>query len=394
VTRTARAQGDTHNFGRRVELAGSSVAKPRTLFWEWLVLGGDSPLRETLDAAVAGAGLDPDTFDFLPELRFRRSRARGDGTVERIVLEPLGRLSAGGRQELARAAGRSLAFFSWLGVSDLHWENLVLGRDRRGRLVFAPLDIELILADFASPTLTKLLPDADPEYAAVSRHAAGMRRLLPFLGKPVEARALLAMAAAYRELLDLLESLAGGVAEILAGLPELRRAPIRVCLRGTTEYTEETDRAPDPPFLAAELEQLARDDIPYFFRLYGRPGLRYYDEPSLRRNRRLPLRGDVPRLEPLLRLSNSLRSPSRRRLREQGVLLLLSAFDHPALDGQHEIPGLAVSFGKRLLRARFADQAELSCPRNLRAVVGSLYLPCRCGEVRAVFVPPVTRCTL
>ena len=27
---------------------------------------------------------------------------------------------------------------------------------------------------------------------------------------------------------------------------------------------------------------------------------------------------------------------------------------------------------------------------NLRAYVGSLYLPCDCGEVRAVFVPPVT----
>ena len=35
-------------------------------------------------------------------------------------------------------------------------------------MVFAPLDVEMILADLASPTETKLLPDADPEYAAIS----------------------------------------------------------------------------------------------------------------------------------------------------------------------------------------------------------------------------------
>jgi hypothetical protein len=35
---------------------------------------------------------------------------------------------------------------------------------------------------------------------------------------------------------------------------------------------------------------------------------------------------------------------------------------------------------------------ELHSRRNLSAFVGSVYLPCRCGEVRSVFVPAVTTC--
>ena len=110
------------------------------------------------------------------------------GVVERLELEPLGRLSGKSRGELAAIVGKSLALWAWLGVADLHWENMALGRDASGAIVFGPLDVELILADLSLPTETKLLPDADPEYAAVCRHAAGVRRVLPYLGKPVDRR--------------------------------------------------------------------------------------------------------------------------------------------------------------------------------------------------------------
>ena len=63
----------------------------------------------------------------------------------------------------------------------------MLGVDARGRVVFSPLDIEMILADLSLPTETKLLPDPDPEVAEICRHAAGVRRVLPYLGKPVGA---------------------------------------------------------------------------------------------------------------------------------------------------------------------------------------------------------------
>ena len=49
--------GDAHNFGRRVELRGDRVYKPRTVVWERLLLGADSPLRRRLDEAAVARDL-------------------------------------------------------------------------------------------------------------------------------------------------------------------------------------------------------------------------------------------------------------------------------------------------------------------------------------------------
>jgi hypothetical protein len=385
--------GDSHNFGRRVTLRAGRVSKPRTLLWEWLVLSRASPLRRLLDGPAARSELGRDAFGFLPALAFRSPRAREGGEVEHVTLQPLPRLSSERRRELAVIVGRALSLFSWLGIADLHWENLVLGLDAERRLVFGPLDIEMILADLSLPTETKLLPDADPEYAAICRHACGVRRVLPYLGKPVLAADLLAMAVAYRATLGFLDRQATAIAEVFTRLPELEETPIRVCLRGTAEYVRAGAEPLWPPLLEAETEQLARGDIPYFFRLYGRRGIHYFADPTLTRVERLPLAGDVPKLDPMLKLSDSLRSPSRRRLHEEGLLTVLGAFDHPSLTGTHRNEEIEVAFRARSLVVKFGDGEELQSRRNLSAFVGSVYLPCRCGEVRSVFVPRVTRCS-
>jgi hypothetical protein len=372
--------GDSHNFGRRVSVRAGRVFKPRTVLWEWLLLARESPLRRLLGRAAVSDGLGRNAFGFLPTLEFFPATARDEGAVERIALK------------LAGIVGRSLALWSWLGVADLHWENLVLGLDARGRVVFGPLDIEMILADLALPTETKLLPDADPEYAAICRHACGARRVLPYLGKPVHAPELLVMASVYRETLDFLDRRAPEIAEVFARLPELRDAPIRICLRGTDQYVRARSEPLWPPLLDAEREQLERGDVPYFFRLYGRRGIHYYSAPDLKRWKTLPLAGDVPKLEPLLSLSRGLRSPARKQLREDGLFALLGAFDHAGLDGKHTLDGLEVAFGARRIAVRLPNGEELESRRNLGAFVGSVYLPCRCGEVRSVFVPAVTVC--
>ncbi|HEX5098612.1 MAG TPA: hypothetical protein VFV94_03900 [Polyangiaceae bacterium] len=388
MPRARRLEGDTHNFGRRVSVGARWVKKPRTVFWEWLVLGVDSPLRALLSELAERDGLGASQFGFLPALRFRRSSRAGE--VERLHIEPLGRLSARDKRELSVAVGSSLALFSWLGVADLHWENLALGRGAGGQVIFAPLDIEIALSDLALPTETKLLPDVDPEYAAICRHAAGVRRVLPYLGKPIDAGALLAMADAYVLVLSLLERHRTALARTIAAAPGFAEAQIRVCLRGTDEYVL-AETLPSPPLLDAELEQLARGDIPYFFRLYGQPGIRWFANRALTLTKSLPLRGDVPKLEPLLSVSRGFRSAGRRRLAEAGLFALLGAFDHPALRGRHAAPRLSVVFGARRMTVTVGGETW-SAPRALSALVGSVYLPCRCGEVRSVLVPPVTRC--
>jgi hypothetical protein len=387
-----QALGDSHNFGRRVVVGARRVEKPRTVFWERLLLDGRSPLRRALASVAERAGLGADAFGFLPSLGFWPERAGLGGEVERVVLEPLGRLTAREKRELATVLGRSLALHAFLGVADLHWENLALGADARGRIVLAPLDIELILGDFALPTETKLLPDADPEYADTCRHAAGVRRALPYLAKPVAAEHLVPMVAAYLSLLDVLERHGGELARVVARTPGFRTAPIRVCLRGTDEYVRARSVPPWPPLLDAELEQLERDDVPYFFRLYGERGIHYYANRALTRRKTLPLRGDVPKLEPLLSVARGFQSPKHQRLREEGVFTLLGAFDHAGLAGRHACDGYEVAFGARSLAVTLPNGDTLRTRRNLGAFVGSVYLPCRCGEVRSVFVPPITRC--
>src|SRR5262249_47162464 len=123
--------GDSHNFGQRVSVRDGRVHKPRTLLWEWLVLSAESPLRQPLGEAAERDGLG-DSFGFLPDLKFFRSRSHIGGEVEQVALRPLGALSSNHRRALAVTVGRAIALFSWLGVCDLHWENLVLGRDDRG----------------------------------------------------------------------------------------------------------------------------------------------------------------------------------------------------------------------------------------------------------------------
>lgn len=386
--------GDSHNFGRRVSMRAGWVRKPRALSWEWLLLGKDSPLRRALDDAARHDGLDGGTFAFLPKLQFRFARWGVGGDVEHVALRPLGALSGAQKSELAKVVGRALALSSFLGIADLHWENLALGFGDQGSLVFAPLDVEIILSDLSLPTETKLVPDADPEVRAVSRHASGVRRVLPYLGKPVALATLAEMAGAYHVLLAFLERHAEAIARVFRALPELRETPIRVCLRGTGDYVLSETRPAWPPFLDAELEQMERGDIPYFFRLYGRPGIHYYRDRSLTKLGRLPLRGDVPTLEPLLKLSSGLRSPGRQRLREEGLFALLGAFDHPSLRGRHASDGVAVELGARRIGVTLPTGERLSSPRNLEALAASAYLPCRCGEVRSVLVPRVTRCRI
>jgi hypothetical protein len=392
---TARVNvGDSHNFGRRVSVGARRVRKPRAILWEWLILGADSPLRRLLEDVADRDGLGRRAFGFLPKLRFYPSADRVGGEVERIRLDPLRVRSAESRRGLAEIVGRSLALFSWLGVSDLHWENLVLGVEARGGVVFAPLDVEIILGDLALPTETKLLPDADPEYAAVCRHACGVRRVLPYLGKPVGVDDLLAMAGAYRGTLSLLDRHASTIADVFASLPGLRETPIRVCLRGTDEYVRARSEPLWPPLLDAEAEQLSRGDIPYFFRLYGRPGIHYFGDRGLGRIKRIALEGDGHRLDPILRLSRAFRSPSRKKLREEGLFTLLGAFDHPSWVGRHKNDELEVTFRARTVVVTFPTGEQLHARRNMGAFVESVYLPCACGEVRSVFVPPVTVCEL
>ena len=344
--------GDSHNFGRRVEVRRARVFKPRPLIWEWLFLSAKSPLRRSLDGASRKSALG--AFTFLPDLTFFQPRTLDrEGEVEHIDLQPLGKLRAGEKMELAQIVGRSLALWSFFGLSDLHWENLVLGRARDGRIIFCPVDIELVLSDLISPTETKLLPERNSVYREILRHAAGVRRVLPHLGKPIAREHLAVMVESYRATFVFLQDHGSAMAKILLSLPQLRTTPIRICLRGTGDYVLARQQPIWPPLLPEEVEQLDRDDIPYFFHLYGRRGIHYFTDPACTRASRVAKSGGSSKTDPVLALSRGLGSANRARLLKNGISAIRRAF----------------------------DQAN---PSNV-------YLPCRCGERRTVFAHAV-RC--
>lgn len=387
--------GDTHNFGRRVELRGDVVFKPRSVYWEWVFLANESPLRKYLNQTAQTTGLGERAFAFLPDLHFGSpsSHVSRDGSeVQVLTLEPLPTLDANRKMELATIVGRSLALWAWFGVADLHWENLALGVDSRGQIVFSPVDIEMVWADLSLPTETKLLPDADEEYADICRHAAGVRRVLPYLGKPMAVEHLMAIASAYQQMLMFLDRHAREIAAIVGELPALRTMPIRICLRGTEEYMQGDRKSLWPPLLEEEKEQLARGDIPYFFRLYEKPGIHYFAKDDLSEIKTLPIEGDVPQLDPILQVAKSFRSKTRKTLREEGLLTVLGAFDHKSFKGTHIQDGLEITFQKNTLIVKWPKDEEIEAHRDLSEFVGSVYLPCRCGEVLTVFVPKVTVC--
>jgi len=72
--------GDSHNFGKFVDSrSGTWVHKPRNIFWEWMLLSKESPLRSGSDAVS-------DAFASLPCLGFSNVTDTFDsGSVEKVT---------------------------------------------------------------------------------------------------------------------------------------------------------------------------------------------------------------------------------------------------------------------------------------------------------------------
>lgn len=91
-------------------------------------------------------------------------------------------------------------------------------------------------------------------------------------------------------------------------------------------------------------------------------------------------------------MTRGLNAPSRRSLREEGLFTLLGAFDHKGLAGEHQGDDLTIRFGARTLVITTERGEELESAAQPQGLRRERLFPCRCGEVRTVFVPPVTAC--
>lgn len=263
---------DLHNFGQRVKTvaraSGNFYQKPRTLFWEWLFFGADSPLK-----IVIGRD-DRSPLSGLFRLEVEFTGPDFCGQVREVVEEPaLHRDPAGCLEQFGALLGYCYAF----GIRDLHRFNLV--RLSTGGQV---IDAEVVFAKLLLPHETLLLPFKD-----IAFQEAGIGALVP---TPDDLTPDLCIHL-FRGYTAALSGLADHVPEILSCIEgenaRMARAPVRHIIRDTHRYRNWREQQAQEMYLPEEITQLERGDIPYFFKFIGQPELWYHAS----------FRGDPTRVE-------------------------------------------------------------------------------------------------
>lgn len=253
--------GDPHNGGKRVFAVGDLVFKPRTTFWEWLILSRESRFRSDLDQIYRERGI-VSPFQNIPTLNF--SRLNGTDVVQRLVFDRRPKLDDLKSDHL-RSIGSMIALMFWLGVTDLHRENMAIGIFD-GKFIFCPLDIECIFNDLITLNQTHLLGSAKlrDEDSGLFVVRELLAKSSPFFRYQV--------LQGFIDSIDVLNRLS--LAKMLAATDSnFDLTPIRVIVRNTRDYHNWMNTDEKVCFSPEEREQLSRGDIPYFYRVVGKTGI-------------------------------------------------------------------------------------------------------------------------
>lgn len=259
--------GDSHNFGRRVSIGDDGrVEKPRCIEWERIFLG-DSPFRRELASVFRSAGV-PDPLRLFPTLSFHPS---DDGDFSgRVGFLQWSRESPPLDDDLCAHIGAVVGLASWFGMGDLHRQNVAFGTLPDGRPVCSPLDIECLLSDHELPSQSRLIGYHDASGKGCG--LVGFQKAFEDSGRSPSAVA--AVLHGYAATLSTLTAKEWVIAAALGAERDVLRWPIRVILRDTSRYQSilagaSASDALKPPLMASESAQLARKDIPYYYREAG-----------------------------------------------------------------------------------------------------------------------------
>jgi hypothetical protein len=171
-----------------------------------------------------------------------------------------------------------LALIAWLGINDLHNDNIVFGVNLEGRPIFGPIDIEGIFDDYYLLSQAHLLCSKE-----LSVTDSGLLKLLNFMVEFPIKNGVAAFCSGYIKGLDfLLENEASLLSGVIQSA-DLAKIPTRVIIRPTREYysilktlKENGNQGLEP----SEYEQLLRGDIPYYFRPLGSLDIMYFSNPE------------------------------------------------------------------------------------------------------------------
>lgn len=265
---------DTHNFGRAVRPVSKDILlKPRSVYWEWLFLDLESPLRDYLESSIFN--IFPYEVRPLSNLKVR-PRGEGEGLVEILRLSENKEIKATHFYSI----GIVSALATFFGLSDLHYQNVLFGMDSKDAFKFTPIDIESCFDVTLLPYQTLLVPGGNQfdRFSAV----VGMKRSL---SEEYKEGDIAAICSGYFFAMGMLIKHRDKVAEILESLQDLEKKPIRCYLRSTPEYLGILSRNLDQEKLSTsllneELDQLRRNEIPYFWRYLGDDKIYYFIAPE------------------------------------------------------------------------------------------------------------------
>lgn len=193
------------------------------------------------------------------------------GTVERV--ESLTKPNVG--KVVAEAIGSCVALWCWLGLTDLHADNIRFG-EINGKMLFFPIDVEAMF--FNLLTLNDTLLVLPPAHIG-SRDVCGLGVVAASLSRQYISD----FAAGMRETLNFLSDKSNAFLDAFP--PEtFAKDPCRVILRPTSEYALAMSQSESVntkvAFCSEEMEQMNRNDIPYFFKFLGREDIHYFNEPQ------------------------------------------------------------------------------------------------------------------
>lgn len=266
--------GDSHRFGQRVKSAVETdgetnwYLKPRPGFFE----------KTLFDKRGALFGFVSNVLGYEPPLEISiespwSSRSKSLTSLTYDVTSAERNTS----KVFARRAGRLLALATYLGLADLHSENILIVRLSDGGLAPVPIDIEMAFWKCVSVMDTLLLPST-----LVKPELAG------FSGQFCEAYSPRYPDVVLDEFLESSFQLLPQLRKVLDSFVDLAvDVPNRVLLRPTREYrdifeSQNIESKFTPEMLPEEQMQLLSGDIPYFFVLRKRQGeLFYFSEPDI-----------------------------------------------------------------------------------------------------------------
>ncbi len=249
-----RVDSDLHNCGQQVTRidrgSGSFFQKPRSIYWEWLFFGSESPLRPIFSKVGANGQAPLSSFFFNLDIEFVQDwlgYARDASPSSHVTAEA----------HHFYSFGALLAYAYLFGIRDLHRDNLVLTGSH-----IQVIDAEVVLTRLLLPHETLLLP-----FKGIPSTFAGIS-LLTQSSETLRDTEKVLILAGFTDIFDLAYQ---SFNELSATMTQHQRpTPIRVIIRNTAIYrATQNGVSPSPELIKEEQRQLDRGDIPYFFKKLG-----------------------------------------------------------------------------------------------------------------------------